>query len=245
MSMRINGIDVSEWQGNIDWKKVKSDNIRFAILRAGYGREITQKDKKFEDNYKGCKEVELPCGAYWHSYALSVEEAKKEASVCLEVIKGRKFEYPIYFDLEESEQIALGKSACTAIARAFFETVENAGYWVGLYTSKSLLENYISDEVRQRYAIWVAQYGVNSPTYKGKYGMWQKSNTGNVNGIQGNVDLDECYVDYPAEIKEAGLNGYKKDVIPDPNPDDGDTKRVIDVTLTVDGVNYSGRLKET
>lgn len=208
--IKLNGIDVSKWQGNIDWKAVKADGVQFAILRAGYGREARQKDETFEANYKGCKENGIPCGIYWYSYATTPEDAVKEAKTCLEVIKGKKFEYPIYFDLEEKRQLDLGKAACTAIAKAFLETVEKAGYWVGLYMSKSHLESHITEEVRNRYAVWVAHYGVSKTTYKGQFGIWQKSSTGKVKGIDGNVDLNECYIDYPAEIKKAGKNGFEK-----------------------------------
>lgn len=209
---KLLGIDVSKWQGKIDWKKVKADGVQFAILRAGYGRELSQKDVTFEDNYKGCKANGIPCGIYWYSYATSPEDAVKEAKTCLEAIKGKQFEFPIYFDLEEKKQFDLGKEACTAIVKAFLETVEKAGYWVGLYMSKSYLETYITEDVRNRYAVWVAHYGVSKTTYKGQFGMWQKSSTGKVKGISGDVDLNECYIDYPAEIKKAGLNGFKKAV---------------------------------
>lgn len=211
---KSNGIDVSKWQGNIDWSAVKKSGVQFAIIRAGYGRELSQKDEFFEKNYDGCKRNGIPCGAYWYSYATSADEAKKEAKVCLEIIKGKQFEYPIYFDIEEKKQFELGKEACTEIAKAFLEEVESAGYWVGLYMSKSFLEKYISAAVRERYAIWVAHYGVEKTTYKGQFGIWQKSSEGKVPGINGNVDLDEAYVDYPAEIKKAGLNGFKKDEKP-------------------------------
>ena len=101
-----NGIDISEHQGVIDWQNV---NAEFAIIRAGYGREISQKDKQFEANYNGCKSRNIPCGAYWYSYAVTPDEARKEAAVCLEVLKGKQFEYPIYFDIEEDRQLRLGK----------------------------------------------------------------------------------------------------------------------------------------
>lgn len=97
----VKGIDVSTFQGNIDFKKVKASGIDFVILRAGYGRETSQKDAKFEQNYKNAKAAGLKVGAYWYSYADSVEDAKKEAEACISVIKGKQFEYPIYFDLEE------------------------------------------------------------------------------------------------------------------------------------------------
>ena len=136
------GIDVSEHQGKIIWKNVKSD---FAVIRAGYGRDISQKDKFFEENYNGCKENNIPCGAYWYSYAVTADEAGKEAAVCLETLKGKVFEYPIFFDIEEPRQLALGRKVCTEIAKAFLEKIEKAGCWAGIYSSKSYLETYIDE----------------------------------------------------------------------------------------------------
>lgn len=225
------GIDVSEHQGIIDWTKV---NTEFAIIRAGYGREITQKDKRFEHNYNGCKAKNIPCGAYWYSYATSVDEAKKEAAVCLEVLKGKQFEYPIFFDIEENRQFKLGRTACSQIAKAFLETVEKAGYFVGIYSSQSHLESYISEDLRKRYAVWVAHYGVKKTSYSGKFGMWQKSSTGSIAGISGNVDLNECYIDYPTIIKKNHLNGFSDAEIA--------AKTTKAVTLIIDGVTYSGTL---
>lgn len=200
------GIDVSKHNGKIDWQQAKGD-INFAILRAGYGREISQKDPTFETNYKGCKDNNIPVGVYWYSYAMTADEARKEADVCLQVIKGKSFEYPVYFDIEEKKQFVLGRARCSEIAEAFLHRIESAGYWVGIYSSKSSLEAYLSEEIRSRYAVWVAHYGVKKTNYSGVYGMWQKSSTGKIKGISGNVDLDECYVDYPTQIRKAGLNG--------------------------------------
>jgi GH25 family lysozyme M1 (1,4-beta-N-acetylmuramidase) len=202
-----NGIDVSEHQGNINWSHVKADGIQFAIIRAGYGKELSQKDRQFENNYAGCKSNGIPCGVYWYSYATTIEDAKKEAQVCLQIIKGKTFEYPIYFDLEEPEQFKLGKNVCSDIVQAFCDEIEKAGYYAGLYCSTYYLKNYISESVRKRYAVWVAQYN-DKCSYTGNYGIWQKSSEGNVYGIDGNVDLDECYIDYPTAIKKAGLNGF-------------------------------------
>ena len=97
--MTKHGIDVSEWQGDINWNKVDTD---FCIIRAGYGKSVSQKDKKFEVNYSGCKANSIPCGVYWYSYAVTPEEAVSEANACLEIIKGKQFEYPIYFDVEQN-----------------------------------------------------------------------------------------------------------------------------------------------
>lgn len=207
--MSMKGIDVSKHQGNVNWSHVKADGVQFAIIRAGYGKQASQKDTQFENNYAGCKSNGVPVGAYWYSYAATPAEAKQEAAVCLNIIKGKTFEYPIYFDIEEPSVLAKGKAACTAIAKAFLEAVEQAGYFVGIYSSKSHLESCITEELRTRYAVWVAHYGVEKTTYHGQYGIWQKSSTGKVSGIRGNVDMNECYTDYPAAIRKKGLNGFK------------------------------------
>ena len=209
--MTIKGIDVSEHQGNIDWAKVKG-NVSFAILRAGYGDAITypnQIDRTFEKNYKGCKNNNIPCGVYWYSYAQSVEAAKQEAKACLKVIKGKKFECPIYFDLEERSQFNKGKAFCDSIVKAFCGEIEKAGYYAGLYMSRSPLQNYISSDVAKRYTLWIAEYN-SKCNYNGKHDMWQYSSTGKIDGISGNVDVDYCYTDFPTKIKSANLNGYTK-----------------------------------
>lgn len=234
------GIDVSSHQGAIDWNKVNAAGIQFAILRAGYGKVISQKDSCFESNYSGAKAAGIPVGAYWYSYAMTPEEARKEADVFLEVIKGKQFDYPVFYDVEEQNQFNLGKEKVSAIIRAFLEECESAGYWVGLYMSASPLSSYVADTIKQRYCIWVANYGVSQPSYSGTYGLWQYSCTGRVDGINGDVDLDYCYVDYPAKIKEKGLNGYGEQ--PDKLPET--VKKEITVQMTIDGVKYTGTLKE-
>lgn len=193
-----NGIDISRHQGVIDWKLVKISNaVDFAIIRAGYGKSASQKDTMFERNYAGCRENNIPVGAYWYSYAASVEDAKKEAEVCISVLNGRKFEYPVYFDIEEQSQFKKGKAFCSDIVRVFLETIENAGYIGGIYASKSPLETYIDASLREKYTVWVAHYTTKT-TYKG-HDMWQKSASGKVAGISGYVDMDECYRDFTAE----------------------------------------------
>lgn len=215
----LKGIDVSYHQGNIDWSKVKVD---FAILRAGYGDAINypkQIDDMFERNYKGCKENGIPCGVYWYSYAQSVEAAKREAKACLKVIKGKKFEYPIFFDLEESSQFSKGN--CDSIVKAFCGEIEKAGYFAGLYMSRSPLQTYISSDVAKRYTLWIAEYN-RKCNYSGSYGMWQYSSKGKVAGINGNVDLNYCYTDYPSAIKKAGLNGYSGKILDEKGYKKGD-----------------------
>ena len=155
---------VSVHNGNIDWNKVKADGIEFAILRAGFGRLEKQKDEKFEQNYAEAKAAGIPVGAYWYSYAMSPEEAELEADVFLKVIKGKQFEMPVYFDLEEKKQFDLGKEKVSAIMRAFLERVESAGYFTGLYGSASPLFTHTADDIKSHYTIWLAHWVDRTPT---------------------------------------------------------------------------------
>ena len=115
----IKGIDVSTHQGNIDWSKVAQSGVQFAILRAGYGRESSQKDSRFESYYVEAKAAGIPVGAYWYSYAMSPEEARQEAEACLEVLRGKRYEYPIYYDVEEKDTLNLGKDKGEVLLRVY------------------------------------------------------------------------------------------------------------------------------
>lgn len=204
-----NGIDVSKYQGNIDFAKVKKSGVDFVIIKAGHGRYASQKDPYFEQNYKNAKSAGLHIGAYWYSYAESAADAVQEAKVCMSVIKGKQFDFPIFFDLEERSQFNRGRSFCDSLVKAFCGELEKSGWFTGLYISRSPLQNYISASVAKRYALWIAEYN-NKCNYSGEYGMWQNSSSWKVNGINGNVDHDYCYVDYPAKIKSGGFNGFEK-----------------------------------
>lgn len=227
------GVDISYCQKKIDWNKVDAE---FVIVRAGYGRYTSQKDAMFEDHYKNAKERGIPVGAYWYSYAKSPDEARLEADACLTILAGKQFEYPIYYDVEEKDQLALGKEKLSAIMRAFLERVEAAGYFVGLYGSYSSLTNLTDASIRQRYAVWLAHWDVDKSPYTGAYGMWQYS-VGSANGVTGACDLDYCYVDYPAKIKAKGLNGYG---ITHPPADDAEQEKGLAIELTIDGKQYKG-----
>ena len=220
------GIDVSEWQGVIDWAKAKAGGIKFAILRAGIS---SRADKCFTTNYAACENAGIPVGAYWYCTATTVADAKAQAKLFLQIISGKKFAYPVYMDLEEPAQFALGKAKCSELADAFLTVLEQAGYFAGLYCSTSYLQQYLTDSIRSRYAIWVAQY-YTSCTYDGDYGIWQYNVAGNaeydiigqksIPGIVGECDMDYCYTDYPTIIKTAGLNGFTKVTQPnEPEPD--------------------------
>ena len=204
----IKGIDVSRHQGKIDWKKVKDDDIEFVILRAGYGREASQKDSQFDLNYAGCKANNIHTGAYWYSYAMSPEEAIKEAETCISILDGKKFEYPIYFDIEDKMQLALSESVIQKIAAAFCDALEAAGYWVGIYSYKAFLEANFTSDFLARYAIWVAHTGVEKTNFRYKFGIWQYSHKGKVDGISTDVDMNYCYTEYPEIMESVGLNGF-------------------------------------
>lgn len=215
-----NGIDVSKHQGKIDWNKVKaSGKVNFAIIRAGYGKAISQKDVQFENNYKGAKAAGIPVGAYWYSYALTPAEATAEAITFLKVLEGKQFEYPVFFDIEEQNALATGKNNVSAIIRAFCGEMEKAGYWVGIYASRAHIQSYMDSDVQKRYTLWAAEWG-SKLNYTGEVGLWQYSESGKVDGIAGNVDLDICYVDYPASVKSAGKNGFAK-------PDTSEARRIL------------------
>lgn len=234
------GIDVSEHNGRIDWGRVKSSGVNFAILRAGYGRIITQTDDTFERNYNNAKEVGVHVGAYWYCYATTPEDAKKEAAVCLRVLKGKKFDYPIYYDIEEKKTFATGMKNVSDIARAFCETLEDAGYFVGIYSGASAFRTYFDDDVKSRYSIWVAHWGVKKPSYDGNYGIWQRSATGSINGINGNVDLDTSYIDFPTLITSVGKNGYTAPTVTPVTP----PKKTMEIRVVSEGVTYTGTVTE-
>lgn len=207
----IKGVDISYANSKVDYSALKKAGYEFVIIRAGYGRYTSQKDAQFEAHYKGAKAAGLGVGAYWYSYAKTADQAIAEAQTCIEVIKGKQFEYPIYFDLEEQSQFNTGKSNVSSMISAFCGAMEKAGYFAGLYMSKSYLTDYVTDAVKKKYTLWVAQYNTKC-TYSGagKIDMWQKSSTGKITGNSGSFDLDDCYRDFPKEIKELGLNGFKK-----------------------------------
>lgn len=207
MAYKAKGIDISRYQGKPDFGKLKSQ-VDYIILQAGYGRYASQKDSEFERSYAECKKYGIPVGVYWYSYAKSTADALAEANACMEVIRGKQFEYPIYYDLEENLG-GLGRSLVSSIAATFCNALEAAGWFSGIYISRSPAQSYLTDDVCAKYALWLAEYG-SQLNWSGAVGMWQYSSTGRFAGISGNVDTDICYADYPALIKESGMNGYPK-----------------------------------
>lgn len=208
-SYKKKGIDVSVWQGDIDWNAVKeSGEVDYAIIRAGYGRLLSQKDENFDYNIQTAQSLGIDCGVYWYSYATDVEGAIEEAKTCCEVIKDYKFEYPVYFDVEDKCFDNLSMAEVDAITEAFCSYMEEQGYYCGITSYSNFLKNKLGVSFLNRYAVWIAHYNVKKPSYGGYYGMWQYTSTGTIDGINGAVDLDYAYVDYPAYMAEYHLNGY-------------------------------------
>lgn len=207
--MELKGIDVSKWNENIDWQRVKNARIDFAIIREGYGKKSpTQIDKKFRENINGAKSVGINTGIYHYSYADSVTDAKLEAEFCLENIQGYSLEYPVVFDVEDKEMLKLTTRQRTDICRAFCEEIEKAGYYAMIYANKNWLDSYLyADELLKDFDLWLAQWDIDKPSYS--CGIWQYSSTGKVDGINGNVDLNISYKNYPEIIKNKGLNGFR------------------------------------
>lgn len=208
--MTMKGIDVSGYQGDIDFKKVKASGVQFVIVKAGYSTSTVD---TFEKNYKNAKAAGLHVGAYWYSYAQTLAESKAEAQVFIKTVKGKQFDFPLYLDLEEKSQFDKGKKFCSELVTEFCGELEKNGLFAGLYGSASPLETFVSEEVRKKYTVWCADYR-GKCYYKGDYGVWQ-SGQGKVNGIKGDCDIDTAYVDFPSIIVNGGFNGYpKKTAVP-------------------------------
>lgn len=229
------GIDVSQWQGNVDWSAVKNSGVEFAIIKAGHGMYASQEDPKFDYNVQQAQANGIECGAYWYSYATTVEGAIAEAEACYSVIKDYDFTYPVYFDIEDPSQTHLSAVQISAMTEAFCSTLAAKGYRVGIYSYSSFLNTYIYESVREKYDIWVAHFGVSAPSYYNTYGMWQYSSTGRVNGIYGDVDLDVSYVNYPYLLEyENALNGS-----PENDPSAANRKKGISISAANGDIDWN------
>lgn len=206
------GIDVSKWQGEFNFSKAKKeDGVEFVILRGAYAQT---KDKKFDQYYAKCKALGLPVGVYHYSMATTVAEATAEAKfLCEKVLKGKKFELPIYIDVEDKVQLTLSKTALTKIVETWCEYLEDRGYYVGIYASTWTFQGKLDDAKLKQYTHWIAQWSKKC-TYDGEVDMWQfggETNSLRTNIIAGQVvDQDYMYKDFPSIIKAKGLNGFGK-----------------------------------
>lgn len=235
--MALKGIDVSVWQGNIDWSRA-SKAIDFAILRGGYGKTI---DAQFQNNVSGTSKYNVPIGVYWYSNANSVSDAYIEAQACIAAIKGKKLAYPVFYDVEEEDIYAKGSVFITQICEAFFNTLKQAGIKkLGIYSSASPLSTYFDKHLLSKYDVWVAHYGVSKPSYSGEYTMWQYTSTGSIPGIDGNVDTNYCYKDYTGNGTQSAVMSSSEFLSNDTamlssiSPDMIDTESIKAYIATVD-----------
>lgn len=246
----IRGIDVSKWQGEIDWQKVKSAGIKFAMIRLGYGSadgSACGLDGYFEKNVANARKAGIDIGCYFYSYATSVAAAKKEAAFVVQTLHKYKgvFTYPVAFDLEDKTQQNLGKTTLTDMVIAFGDAIEKAGFYCALYSNLDWLKNRLDDTRLKRFDHWLAQWA-SAPSYTGAFGMWQNSSKGSVSGINGNVDTDIAYKDYPKVIKGAKLNGFtgadQQPVVPSiPEPEPVASLKKGDLVKIIGTKYYGGQ----
>ncbi len=218
LSAPVNGIDVSLWQGDIDFNKVKADGIDFVIIRAGGGTgdpkdlrkdfDVRRQgiDPYFEQNYARAKAAGLNVGVYWYSFADTKEMAEREAAVCLKQLEGKQFEYPVFYDVENEFQLDKGRDFCSEIMETFCSIIRDNGYYAAFYMSAFWATTCLNDHIKTSYDCWIAQWS-EPVTYAGSYGMWQKG-LSQVDGVYGDVDFDVSFTNYPLYIKTRRLNGW-------------------------------------
>lgn len=205
------GVDVSSWQGKVDWQKVKNDGKTFAIIRIGTTKG---KDTYFEENYKNAKNAGMNVGCYFYTYATTVEDAQKDAETVLSWLEGKQLEYPVFYDMENSAQLGSGITTemRTEMCLAFLDKLSGNGWIAGTYANGNWFSNYLNkSKLGEKYELWLASWmnsGTPSKDYSSQYGLWQYTDSGKVNGISTAVDLDVAYKDYPTIMKNGGFNGY-------------------------------------
>lgn len=194
------GIDVSKWQGNIDWDKVNNAGVEFVMIRAGYRGSKTGalvEDPNFLVNIRGAKKAGLKVGVYFFTQAVNEVEAVEEASMVIALCDGYNLDYPVIIDSEgaggEGRADSLDVETRTKVCEAFCETIESAGYEAGVYASRSWYNANLETDELDDYRIWLAEYR-STPLYSGYYDMWQYTSKGKIDGIEGNVDLNISYM---------------------------------------------------
>lgn len=226
----MRGIDVSEWQGNINWDLVKNQ-IDFVILKLGNIGDNTKfwLDPKFIRNYNECIRLNIPIGLYVYCYSNEVENAKAAAREVVNYLKDKKIQLPVYIDMEDVEIAVEGKNKLTQICIEFNTIIEQAGLWAGVYANLNWFSNYLNkDEIKRRYTTWIAhpENANNLDKYKGQYDMFQYSFKGRINGISGNVDMNYLYRDLINEI-----SGNTSQPTPEPQPAKKSNEEIADEVI--------------
>ncbi len=219
--MKKFGVDLSKWNGKVDFKKLKEAGIEFVILRCGYAstgnRNKYAKDPMFEEYYAAAKAVGLDVGTYFYSMLNGPITGKQEAEYIHNLIKDKQFEYPVWLDVENTKNLATNsKEGITHGVETCLEYLKDKGYYVGVYTGKYLIRDYMIQDRIDNYDIWIAQWSKKCD-YNGNLCMWQFGGETNqlrdvkIEGVSSaSTDQNYCYIDYPSIIKSEGLNGYSK-----------------------------------
>ena len=202
----MKGVDVSSWQGAINWERVRASGVKFAMIRSSFGDEKT--DKTFEYNITQAAQAGINVGVYHYCYAQNTKDARTEAKHFIETISPYEITFPVVLDLEDPSQSKLDKEEINAIARVFIEEIRKAGYYPMIYSYSNWFNDYM-DMDKLDCEVWVAHWGVSAPTYSGNYSIWQYSCEGLVSGIDGFVDLNVCFKDYEKIIREGGYNNLE------------------------------------
>jgi len=209
------GIDVSKWNKEIDWEKVKAEGVEFAIIRCGYRGSSSGSlilDPTYEANIKGAIEADIPVGVYFFTQAVNEVEAVEEASMVINLIRPYDVDYPVFLDSESAggngRADQLTAEERTDIHKAFLETISNAGYATGIYGSTNWLNAKVDMNQLSGYHTWLAEYA-EIPSYEGYYHMWQYTSKGEIDGISTNVDLNLCYMNIDTSIDHSmNAGGY-------------------------------------
>ena len=210
-------LDVSKWQGNIDWDKVKASGLISGVMIRAMGNSAEGKpsnpyiDPYFARNYAECTRLGIPCGVYGYFKATTKAQADKELALFKKALTGKTFQLPVAVDIEDKLQAALGKSALTDLVAYCLSTVESWGVYAMLYTGLYFGQTnlYMGGAALKAYDVWLAAYRTKKPTPGWNFGMWQYTKDGKVPGISGGVDLSVAYKDYAGIIQRAGLTKVK------------------------------------
>ena len=205
------GVDISSWNGAINWEELKASGIDFVIIKAGSSRG---KDTTFEENYKNAKAAGLDVGCYFYTYATTVAQIESDAQSFLGWIADKKFEYPVYLDIEEPSQELLGRELLTEMCKVFIEKLQSEGYFCGLYTNSNWLLNFLNPEkVTVYFDVWLARWTSSgsaewSESFGERMGLWQYTSTAKIGTHTCDFDLNVAFKNYPEWIKKWGFNGY-------------------------------------
>ena len=205
------GIDISSWNGTINWTEIKAAGIDYVIIKAG---STNGKDKTFEENYKNAKAAGLGVGCYYYTYATTVEQISADADNLMEWIAGKQFDYPVYLDIEDKSQESLDSELLTEMCKVFIEKLQANKYFCGLYTNNNWLVNLLNTEkITVYFDVWLARWTLSGEPNWGdsfgqRMGMWQYTDKGKIGTHSCDFDLNVSFKDYPTLIKELGYNGY-------------------------------------